>query len=166
MTILIDWQLKELCEKGLLMPYEKALINPSSIDVRIGNTVLVEKENEEDLIEYDLTNYSESYPFILKPGHFLLVATLETINLPLNCAGEIKLKSSIARRGVSHALAGWIDNGYSGIITLELHNISRFQKFKLYPGLRIGQLKVYDTLFPEKGYNGKYQNADKVLQAK
>lgn len=37
------------------------------------------------------------------------------------CTGELRLKSSAARNGLDHALAGWIDPGFDGTLTLELH---------------------------------------------
>jgi len=84
----------------------------------------------------------------LHPGIALLATTAERVRIPdspviligsdrqpgeamshfLNrwysieaCTGELRLKSSAARNGLDHALAGWIDPGFDGTLTLELH---------------------------------------------
>lgn len=160
--ILVDWQIKNACKAGLIEPYDESFVNPSSIDVCIGKSAMVDTE-------YGFRNYptfdlhTKDNPYHLLPNECILVATLEKINLPAYYAAELKLKSSRAREGLNHALAGWIDNGYCGIITLELKNNSTLRSVPIYPGLRIGQLIIFNTTTPEKAYQGKYQNADSVL---
>jgi deoxycytidine triphosphate deaminase len=39
---LVDWQIKDLCEKGLVKPFDNNLINPSSIDIRIGVSAIID----------------------------------------------------------------------------------------------------------------------------
>lgn len=63
----------------------------------------------------------------LAPGQFCLAATQEIFNLPENIAAEVKLRSSWARRGLNHLLAGWCDPGwYGSALTLEFHNVRPF----------------------------------------
>lgn len=160
--ILVDWQLKNACLHGLIEPYDENLVNPSSIDVRLGDSAMLDSEYG---FRYypDWVNHSQDHPYQLLPNECILIATLEKVNLPASYAAELKLKSSRAREGLNHALAGWIDNGYCGIITLELKNNSQFRAIPIYPGLRIGQIIIYNTPTPEKPYQGKYQNATSVL---
>lgn len=160
--ILVDWQIKNACKAGLIEPYDESLVNPSSIDVRLGNSAML--DSEYGFRHYpDWANHTQEYPYELLPNECVLVATLETIKLPDYYCAELKLKSSRAREGLNHALAGWIDNGYCGVITLELKNNSQFRKIPIFPGLKIGQLIIFNTLTPEKSYDGKYQNATSVL---
>jgi deoxycytidine triphosphate deaminase len=63
---------------------------------------------------------------------------------------------------MSHALAGWIDNGFKGVLTLELKNYSRFNKIPIYPTMRVGQLILEKTNTPEKSYSGKYAGHNMV----
>ena len=40
--ILCDTEIRALCEQGLVTPYDPALVNPASLDVRLGCDLLVE----------------------------------------------------------------------------------------------------------------------------
>ena len=75
----------------------------------------------------------------LAPGQFCLAATAETFYLPDNIAAEFKLKSSLARAGLNHALAGFADPGWTGsVLTLELTNTLRWHSLRLRPGMKAG----------------------------
>ena len=83
----------------------------------------------------------------------------ETIS---GCVGELRLKSSAARNGLDHALAGWIDPGFEGNLTLELH---AHRPFELVAGKAYVQLVVATTLAPpQKSYQqtGRYVGAEAV----
>lgn len=126
------------------------MINGSSIDVRLGNTFLI----EQNLAINPALRLGERTPMAvgrwecpsngelhLKPGAFVLAQTLETFRLPLHLSAEFRLKSSAARMGLSHALAVWCDPGWTdSALTLELHNISRYHTIILSPGDKIGQM--------------------------
>jgi dCTP deaminase len=160
--ILVDWQIRNACKNGLIDPFDEELLNPSSIDVRIGISAMVDTKH--GFTDYPNFKYhTKNDPYYILPNDCILVGTLERINLPIFYAAELKLKSSRAREGLNHALAGWIDNGYRGIITLELKNNSIMRSVPIYPGLRIGQLIIMNTTTPETPYNGKYQDASSVL---
>lgn len=155
--ILVDYQLQSLCEQGLLDPYDPNLINPASIDVRIGHTALI--ETEEGWREHSLLEYSKEKPMWVQPKEFLLVATLETFNMPSNACGEFKLKSSRAREGWNNCLAVWIDNKFSNSkLTMELINECRFTPLPLYPELKIGQIILHGCSTPIRDYSvtGRY----------
>jgi dCTP deaminase len=51
---LIDRQIKELCLKGLVDPFDESLINPASLDIRIGTKLLLMKIEEDDFTHKDL----------------------------------------------------------------------------------------------------------------
>ena len=40
--ILVDHQISDLCDRGLITPCDRSLINPASLDVRIGESAIVE----------------------------------------------------------------------------------------------------------------------------
>ncbi len=89
---------------------------------------------------------SEFCPFSLKPNHFVLGRTMETVNLPLlvtggkSLAARVEGKSSYARCGLLvHFTAPTIHAGFKGTITLEIINLGPFN-IMLYPGTPICQL--------------------------
>jgi dCTP deaminase len=66
---------------------------------------------------------------------------VEIFNMPEHVAGQFALKSSRAREGLGHMLAGWIDPGFNNSrLTLELKNERQLQRIPLWPGMRIGQI--------------------------
>jgi dCTP deaminase len=153
-VLLSDRDLSKELEAGRLVldPYDPALLQPSSIDVRLDRyfrvfdnskythidpsirqdelTSLVEKENDDE-------------PFVLHPGEFVLGSTFEMVSLPDDLAGRLEGKSSLGRLGLlTHSTAGFIDPGFSGHITLELSNVANLP-ITLWPGMKIGQLCLF-----------------------
>ena len=103
---------------------------------------------------------------MLQPHEFVLAETLEEFKLPDCIAGQLALKSSRAREGIEHLLAGYIDPGYSGRLTLELQNARSMHPVALWPGMRIAQIVFHRmTMLPSKDYShtGRYQG-DKAVQ--
>ena len=99
---------------------------------------------------------------MLSPGSFCLAETRECFNLPDDISAQFVLKSSRAREGLNHLLAGWCDPGWHGSkLTLELKNERRYHDIPLYPGLKIGQM-VFHVMsnIPVHSYalTGNYNN--------
>ena len=174
MTTIVDHQIRQLSRDcGMIEPYDSELQNPASYDVTIGDTVLIEANpNDIDLIypgcrvinqfvEWDLKNY----PLTIEPGEFILAHTSEFIRVPINMEAVVCLKSSRAREGWEHALAGYIDSGFHGRITLELKNNNRYHPLELRAGMRIGQLrfmKLDDVPLRPYSLTGRYQGDTSV----
>lgn len=143
------------------------LINPASLDLRVGDTAKLRlMGGHEDI---DLFAYTKERPYMMQPGDRLLIASLETFNLPNFVAAQFRLKSSIARRFLEHLEAGFADPGWNGSkLTLEVINMD-CEAFAIYPGMRIGQLVFSLTLgVPDKDYSltGRYNGDTKVEGSK
>lgn len=163
--ILSDNEILVLCQEGLVDPFDKELINPASLDVRLGSRLLIESARSSELVPYEMYG-----PFTLAPGEFVLAETLEIFNLPDSICANFALKSSRAREGLSHALAGFADPGWHGSrLTLELHNIRQLHPVSIWPGMRIGQAIFHKlTSTPAKTYaiTGRYNNDLRVTGSK
>ena len=129
-------------------PFADAMIQPSSVDVRLDKFFRVFENHKYEVIDPALEQpeltreivAEEGEAFILHPGEFVLASTYEVITLPDDIAGRLEGKSSLGRLGLlTHSTAGFIDPGFSGHITLELSNVANLP-VKLYPGMKIGQL--------------------------
>lgn len=172
MGILCDWQINELCRNGMVSPFDPELVNPASLDVRLGRNILIEAHQESTWVKYDLDalGHSEAYPFLLTPGQFILAETPNTFNIPAHLSGQFLLKSSRAREGLQHLLAGWIDPGWHGSrLTLELKNIRQLHPIALWPGMRIGQIVFHQMIaMPDRSYavTGRYNNDNTVMESK
>jgi len=144
--IYIDRQLKQWALNGGITPYLEDCINPASIDLRLGGTFI-------DLGTCKRDRFSH-LKITISPGDAILATTMEYIVMPSNAAGVVYLKSSLARQGLDHALAGFVDPGFKGQLTLELH---AHYPVTLTAGQRVVQLVLYQTEEPDKIYNGRYQ---------
>ena len=84
-----------------LEPFEPALIQPSSIDVRLDRLFRVFNNHlythiDPAVQQDDLTSLIEvpdGQPFVLHPGEFVLASTLEVITLGNQLAGRLEGKS-------------------------------------------------------------------------
>ncbi|WP_026532184.1 dCTP deaminase, partial [Arthrobacter sp. H41] len=140
----------------VLDPHDAAMVQPSSVDVRIDryfrlfdNHKYAHIDPAED--QPDLTRLVEvaaDEPFILHPGEFVLGSTFEMVTLPDDIAARLEGKSSLGRLGLlTHSTAGFIDPGFSGHVTLELSNMATLP-IKLWPGSKIGQLCFFRLTSP------------------
>ena len=155
-------------ERIVLDPYDPAMVQPSSVDVRIDRYFRLFDNHkyahiDPSLDQPDLTRLVEvapAKPFILHPGEFVLGSTYEQVTLPDDIAARLEGKSSLGRLGLlTHSTAGFIDPGFSGHVTLELSNMATLP-IKLWPGSKIGQLCFFRLTSPaEHAYgSGAYGN--------
>ena len=172
--LLSDGDIKKELESGRVKvePFDRAMLQPSSVDVRLDRFFRVFENHKYSVIDPaaeqpDLTKAVElkgDEEFILHPGEFVLASTYEVITLPDDVAGRLEGKSSLGRLGLlTHSTAGFIDPGFSGHITLELSNVANLP-VKLYPGMKIGQLCLFKLSSPAENpygsakYGSRYQN--------
>jgi dCTP deaminase len=154
-----------------LEPFDAAMVQPSSVDVRLDRFFRVFENHRYPHIDPaeeqpDLTRLVEpegAEPFILHPGEFVLGSTYERVSLPDDVAARLEGKSSLGRLGLlTHSTAGFIDPGFSGHVTLELSNVATLP-IKLWPGMKIGQLAFFRLSTPaehpygSEKYGSRYQ---------
>ena len=141
--MLSDTEILEHLDNGevKLEPFESSCLNPAGYDLRCSKKV------------------------ILKPKHYELVATLETVELGLNVTAYLHIRSSLAREGVIGSFAV-VDPGFRGQLTLNLNNVSD-KEITLGKGERIVQI-VFHKLgsATKKGYNGSYQNSKGIVSSR
>ena len=139
-----------------LDPFDPAMVQPSSVDVRLDRYFRLFDNHKYPFIDPsedqpELTHLIEvdpKEPFILHPGEFVLGSTYEQVTLPDNIAARLEGKSSLGRLGLlTHSTAGFIDPGFSGHVTLELSNVATLP-IKLWPGMKIGQLCFFQLSSP------------------
>ena len=174
--ILVDWQIKQAYfnQEIDIDPFDVELINPSSMDIRLGNmftkiepsyTYITELSNWKSFYIIDpmdrttFKNNTQKYQYYeLLPGETVLASMYETLSLGQSLSARVLGKSSLARLGLDNSSpAGWIDPGWKGNITLELTNVAKYA-IKLTPGMKIGQLVFYKHERVSKSYQqtGRY----------
>lgn len=155
-----------------LHPYERTMVQPASVDVRIDKRFLVFNSHlythiDPAIEQPQLTTsveVQEDEPFYLHPGEFVLASTWERVTLSTRLSARLEGKSSLGRLGLMvHSTAGFIDPGFSGHITLELSNVANLP-IAVWPGMRIGQLCVFGLSTPATDgygaakYGSRYQD--------
>lgn len=148
--IVPDHQLQHWADdEGGIEPFDPASINPASIDLKLSG----------EFYNLETGERFQADEITITPGQAILASTLEYITMPDDCAGSVYLKSSMARKGLDHALAGWVDPGFHGELTLEFHShrpitLARGQKVCQLVLMRMAALPAKD--YTKTGrYNGQ-----------
>jgi dCTP deaminase len=157
-VILSDRSIREAVEAGRIGidPFDPALIQPSSYDVRLASTFLVfrntkrafidVKQPADDLME--MIEVGPDEPMFLHPHEFVLGSTVERVRMPDDVVGRLEGRSSLGRLGVViHSTAGYLDPSFEGQVTLEISNLANLP-IALYPGMRIGQISFAQMTTP------------------
>lgn len=166
--LLSDHDIDEAVADGFinLTPYDRAALQPASIDVRLDGTF---RRPKFDVRHIDVANVPEGHtveyavPFggeiELAPGEFMLGSTREVVSLSTFHAARFEGKSSLARLGVAvHVTGGFIDPGFVGQVTVEIANLAPWA-ITLRAGMRIGQLAFHRLSSPpldSYGVKGHY----------
>ena len=159
--ILTDFQIKAEIERGTLKisPFDESLINPSSLDVRLGpgfSEVIPSYVNIDptDPLTFKTVEVSRG-SYVLKPGHMVLSTLAEHVTLPADISAKILGKSSLGRLGLNNStVAGWVDCGWHGDLVIELFNHGKYP-IVLTSGMKIGQLVFYKHVPAQVPYNKK-----------
>jgi dCTP deaminase len=133
-------------------------IGPTSVDLRLGTEFKLPKTSRHTHLEprwpeskmrtevetlMETVRIGPTEPFVLHPDEFALGATLEYICLPGTLAARLEGRSTWARLGLQvHSTAGFVDPGFEGVLTFELHNLGTLP-LKLFAGIRIAQICFY-----------------------
>jgi dCTP deaminase len=172
-VLLSDRDLRKELDSGRLGldPWDEAMLQPSSIDVRLDRFFRVFQNSRYTHIDPSIQQDELTTPvetadgdnFVLHPGEFVLGSTFEQVSLPDDLAGRLEGKSSLGRLGLlTHSTAGFIDPGFTGHITLELSNVANLP-ITLWPGMKIGQLCLFRLSSPAErpygsaGVGSRYQ---------
>lgn len=147
----------------------KDALQPSSVDIRLDNKFCFYRPDayidprEDQSLNMLHQEIGWDDVFVMPPHSFALGSSMERVTLSSGIASRFEGKSSVGRLGLApHVAAGFIDPGFSGWITLELHNVTA-QTMYLIPGMKIGQLCFFrlsspsDNPYGSKSVGSKYQ---------
>ena len=179
--ILSDRDIITAIEEGdiKLSPFNKEYIQPASVDLTLASQIRVFDLSDLDYVDVKgridptrVVDFGEFGFFLIRPGDFVLGATIEEISLPANLVARIDGRSSLGRLGlVIQTSAGHVSPGFSGNITLEIVNLSSCP-IKLYAGMRIAQISFEQLSSPALNPYGslsskhKYQGQSRPTSSK
>lgn len=159
-------ELLELVERNKLVENlsQRELENPegAGFDLRLGEVFEIEDKesflgvNERSTPKVNsVAKIGENKDFILKPGKFVLVKTVEKVNLPENVAAILSPRSTLYRSGIG-LFAGNVNPGYKGELTFGMHNMGE-NEFKIEFGARFVHVLFFKTSENHSSYRGQWQ---------
>ena len=142
---LVDYEIAHLVTGGYITSQRDEdllqYVNPCSFDITLGSSLMYESPSAARWVD---SVSIDQEPYILKPGELVLAHSDVYIKIPKHMKWDFVMKSSTARSGLNHQLAGLLDPGFEGTITLELTNDLRYHGLVLKAGMKIGQVVFYD----------------------
>ena len=171
--------------EGVTMENLLKQINPNSIDLTIGKSYKRPNKINHDVVygftcEEERTLYAKAYwtdyeadkgYILMKPGDVILAVTREYVMMPPNVSGQLFTKSTLGRMFINHMMAGLVDAGFEGRLTLELKN-EGVHTVRIPVGARVVQMicfGLYDTpdrLYGDMTRRSRYQHARTLECAK
>ena len=161
MGVLSGRQIKELVKnhKLLIEPFDEALVQPATYDLRLGPKILASPLSADKLgVVIELTKDKPNYE--IQSGQMVGILSLEKLCLPLNICGRFGICSALARKGINAFGGVQLDPGFRGRLTMNLLNV----------GPEPVTLLLHDAIFSvefnrleeeaEVGYSGPYQDQD------
>lgn len=153
MSMMSDTDVLDAVRKGDIRvePFERGLLGPDSLDIRLGDEILISKAVGKAIDPVKPENFFESRKingsFTLEPNQFVLGTTLERISLSDCVAAQIEGRSSLGRLGIMvHMTAGIIHTGFGSkspsSLTLEIYSVNPNSVY-LHAGMKIAQLSFF-----------------------
>jgi len=155
-----DKILELIDKKKLIENVDKNNVQPSGVDLRVkavyklknGGYLGIKNRQTPNV---DMVSDKVGDKIIFEPNEFVLVETMEKVNMPKDLLALILPRSSLFRCGVSLHTAV-VDPGFIGTLTFGMKNLSDYP-FELEIGSKIGQIVFEEVKGNDKLYNGKYQ---------
>ena len=157
MSVIPRQIIEQLVEsKRIIEPFDKKLLQPASVDLRLGRRVLESPVGNKRGAVIDLDEKNKSIQ--ISSGQFISVLTLERLDLPLNICGRVGLRSFYARKGLISFHGTQVDPGFKGHLVVPLVNVGP-ETICLEYGEPICTLELNNLeTDSDKAYSGDYQN--------
>jgi len=155
-----DKILELIDKKKLIENVDKNNVQPSGVDLRVkvvyrlknGGYLWIKNRQTPNV---EIVSDKVGDKIVLEQNEFVLVETMEKVNMPKDLLALVLPRSSLFRCGVSLHTAV-VDPGFIGTLTFGMKNLSD-HTFELEIGSKIGQIVFEEVKGNDKLYNGKYQ---------
>jgi deoxycytidine triphosphate deaminase len=142
----------------------RELENPegAGFDLRAGEIFRIQSgesflgETERFTPEVDLiAKFGIDKEILINPGEYVLVKTIEKINLPDNIAAIFRPRSTLQRSGIA-LFTATASPGYSGELTFGMRNVGK-NPLRLELGARFVHILFFRTTENHSSYRGQWQ---------
>jgi deoxycytidine triphosphate deaminase len=146
--------IENLCERELKNP------EGAGFDVRVDEVFKIKNYGflgleERKTPDIEPVADSKNKEYYLKPGEYVLIKTMERLNLPENIVALTFPRSTLQRCGIL-LLATQTSPGYKGELVFGLKNLSE-ENFKLELGSRIAHVMFFEVKGETSQYKGQWQ---------
>jgi len=153
----------ELVKRGkLIEDFSEDCLEGAGYDLRVGKIYRLKGggflgAEDRKMPDVEEIRFEE---FFLKPEEYVLVETLEKVNMPKDLVAKVLPRSSLFRCGCSLVTA-LVDPGYVGVLIFGLRNLSEFE-FRLEKKARVAQIVFEQVKGKTRSYEGRYQGGKVV----
>ncbi len=160
--VLARSRILELVEAGLIEGFSAGCLGGAGYDLRLGRVYRIESDSFLGVSERRTPEVveDESDSFTLEPGDYVLVETVERVNMPPNLMARVLNRSTLFRCGCS-LFNALVDPGFKGTLTFGLKNLSG-RCFTVEKGARIAQMVFEEVDGEAVEYEGEYQGGKVV----
>lgn len=153
-----DSKITPWAASGGITPFDEKLVNPASINLRLGNKIrfprgywmdgdrrkaITMKTDANELWENEMTIGEEG--IVIPAGWAALCCSLEYIKMPPDASGTLMSRSGTGRRLLEHLHAGFFEPDFHGQATFEFINDGLWD-MHLFVGDALVQLKLEQML--------------------
>ncbi len=90
MSVLCDWEIKARCQKSqMVVPFDAELLNPASLDLRLGLYLMVENICDPELIRVDISGRTEVTRSCCSRVSFAWLKHLSCLTSPTTSAANL-----------------------------------------------------------------------------
>jgi len=149
-------------EKNLIESFDEKSLGGAGYDLSAGRFYGIRGQSHLGASTRVLPSVEEitSETVLLKPGDYILLETVEKVNMPKDLMARILPRSTLFRAGCILVTAV-VDPGYYGTLTMGLKNLSGCD-FRLEKGSRVGQIVFEEVCGGTSLYTGRYQGGKVV----
>jgi dCTP deaminase len=156
-----------------IKPFSEKILEDAEINLHLGRNYAIIKNSDNllDLSSIDSLSknkeligkfykISEGDSYIINPRQSILIESVEYLKIPKNIKGFIELRSTFSRLGLSTPPTT-VAPGFRGKIIF--HLIGSTFPIKLGKNVSVFKLTLVRTTSETDGYNGVYQNQNKMI---
>jgi deoxycytidine triphosphate deaminase len=152
----------ELVGEGLIENFSADCLGGAGYDLRADRLYALESDSFLGVTSRQTPEVEEIEfgKYTVPPGEYILVETLEKVNMPSDVMARVLNRSTLFRCGCS-LFNAVVDPGFKGTLTFGLKNLA-LRDFTLQRHARIAQI-VFERVEGETvAYDGKYQGGKVV----
>lgn len=148
--------------RRLIHPFSTEKMGPCGYDLSVGTSYYLFSEDDGDrFVPRSLPEVQPDATFSMPPNSCAFIVTEETVNMPLDLAGQLSLRFGLTKKGIMLSPQAPIDPGYSGKIMMMLYNLSD-QPRDFHRGDSFVTITFHQLSAATEAYHGGNQSGETV----